>query len=156
MSVAGGRLQHVETVEDSSDDSSDDSAPPPLEDCDVPAGNASNDNSGSDSDEGPPGLVHFDDPEIESSAEEEDAGSSMPSLTDSERSVDEDSGPPSASGDEDDIPDLTGDSEEEEKSATSDDMPPDLDDPDVSAALGVGCEANGAAADALLLLNTLQ
>ncbi|WIA12834.1 hypothetical protein OEZ85_006462 [Tetradesmus obliquus] len=140
MSVAGGRLQHVETVEDSSDDSSDDSAPPPLEDCDVPAGNASNDNSGSDSDEGPPGLVHFDDPEFESSAEEEDDGSSMPSLTDSERSVDEDSGPPSASGDEDDIPDLTGDSEEEEKSATSDDMPPDLDDPDVTDDTDTGAD----------------
>jgi hypothetical protein len=157
MVFMAGRLQRVETVDDSSDD---DSAPPPLEDIDVPAGSASGNDTGLESDDEPPALLNSDGPHSDDSAEEGD-GSEAPPLGESELSEDDDSGPPSATSDEDadDIPALTGGSEEEDSghySETSDECPPDLDDPEVSAALEADYRANGPLANAQLQLSTLN
>jgi hypothetical protein len=137
MVFMAGRLQRVETVDDSSDD---ESGPPPLEDIEGSAGNVAVKQIDVDSDEEPPDLLsQSQSGSSDEEEEEEDDGSEAPPLGDTEQEEGDgsDSDPPAGS-EGDDIPSLTGGSEEEEseESATSDDeLPPDLDDPDVSIVL---------------------
>jgi hypothetical protein len=140
MVFMAGRLQRVETVVDSSDD---EIGPPPLEDIEVPAGSVAvpvsfNDPEVESDDEPPALLSQSQSGSSDEEDEEEDDGSEAPPLADTEEESDDvNSEPPSAS-DGDDIPSLTGNSEEEgsEGSDPSDDeLAPDLDDPDVSLAL---------------------
>jgi hypothetical protein len=143
MVFMAGRLQRVETVDDSSDD---ESGPPPLEDIEAPGGSVAVSapvNADFESDDEPPALLSqsgsSDEEEDDEEQQEDEDGSDARPLGDTDESgYETDSAPPSAS-DGDDIPSLTGVSDEEasEESDGSDDdeLPPDLDDPDVSPVL---------------------